>query len=618
MRASIQRPAESARTEGSGAVGSESPSEAPRSVSIALEAATRFGHRFENLAVHGAAPIQRKPRPHDDDMDQLPGAVPAALPAPAAPPAILAPALGGGGGAPGAGAVPAALPAPPPMLAPALGGVGGAPGAGAVAAALPAPPAMLAPALGGGGGAPGAGAVAAALPAPPAMLAPALGGGGGAPGAGAVPAALPAPLPMLAPALGGGGGAPGAGAVAAALPAPPAMLAPALGGGGAAPAAAGAVLAPAGPGGGGGGPPGAPAAAWAAPAGLPPLPPYAPPSLGTRAENFLAINSPGTQTGVIGGLGAVNSLVTPPAAVAPTSYTSAASGVTGPAGAGLNIASGGADLLATYQGLRNMGQEGGVRGFGRGIRDTFSPQPNETGAQAETRSTAKRLAVDATVNLADAASQGMQAGNAISAVGHAGTSILPAATGLASAGIGAGVQTIVAGRAGYRAYRAHQHKTQIDAVRAGPPMSANMTAAADHMSGQLAKRRKRNILGGIGAGIGALGGGALLAGLLGAGALFTPIGWGLAGAGALAALGLGAYKLYRHFQKKNAPAGQRLGEERALHARNLYQAASSPVHAPHPDRADALRILASHGITHAQATDPNKGEQLIRRKLEGW
>ena len=482
-----------------------------------MEAATRFGHRFENLAVGRAAPIQRKPGPHDDEADHLPGAVPAAHPA----------------------VPPAALPAP-------------------LAAAIPAP-----------------------IPAAPAVV-----------GA-AAPAALVGPPGGVA---GGGGALPAAAGG-------PAAAAPLVGGGGALPAAAGGPAAP-------------------APPGLPPLPPYAPPSGGTQAENFLAINSPGTQTGAIGGLAAANSLVSPPSGsgVAPTRYTDAASRITGPAGAGLNIAAGGADLLATYQGLRNMGQEGGIRGFRQGIGDTFSPEANETGAQAETRSTAKRLAVDATVNLSDAASQGMQAGNAISAATHAGTSMLPAATGIASAGIGAGVQTIVAGRAGYRAYRAHQHKAQIDAIRNDPAagLSANMTAAATHMSDQLAKRRKRNILGGIGAGIGALGGGALLAGLLGAGAMFTPVGWALAGAGALAALGLGAYKLYRHYKKKNAPAGERLGEQRTLHARNLYQAASSPALAPHPDRANALRILASHGITPAQASDSNKGEQLIRRKLEGW
>ena len=345
--------------------------------------------------------------------------------------------------------------------------------------------------------------------------------------------------------------------------------------------------------------------------------PYAPPSLSTQAANFMAINSPGTQTGAVGGLAGVNSLLAPPSqipGVTSSGYAGATGRYTTGAGAGLNMLAGGSDLLATAQGVNNMRQEGGIRGFFRGIRDTFSRRPNETGQQAETRSTAKRLAVDAPVNLADAASQGMQAGNAISSLTHAGTSILPAATGLASAGIGAGVQTIVAGRAGYRAYRAHQHKGQIDNLRAAGGMSPNMTAAADHMSQQLAKRRKRNILGGIGAGVGAVGGGMLLAGLLGVAAL-TPVGWALAGAGALAAAGLGAYKLYRHFKKKNAPAGQRLGEERGRHAANLHAAISDPMH---PDHGSATQILASHGVTRDQASDPNKGEQLIRRKLEGW
>lgn len=416
---------------------------------------------------------------------------------------------------------------------------------------------------------------------------------------------------------------PGAGAVVA-PPGAGAAVAPAVAGGAVAPPAAGAVVAPAGAGAGGGppaagaggGPPGA-GAVVAPPAAAPALPPYAPPSRATQLANFVAINSPGTQTGAVGGLAGVNSLLAPPTqipGVSSSRYAASAGPYTTGAGAGLNMLAGGSDLLATAQGVNNMRQEGGIRGFFRGIRDTFSRRANETGQQAETRSTAKRLAVDAPVNLADAASQGMQAGNAISSLTHAGTSILPAATGLATAGIGAGVQTIVAGRAGYRAYRAHGHKAQIDALRAAGGMSPNMTAAADHMSQQLAKRRKRNILGGLGAGLGAVGGGLLLGGLLGVAAL-TPIGWALAGAGALAAAGLGAYKLYRHYQKKNSPAGQRLGEQRALHARNLHHAASNPGHADH---AHALQILASHGVTQAQASDPHRGEQLIRRKLESW
>ena len=340
-------------------------------------------------------------------------------------------------------------------------------------------------------------------------------------------------------------------------------------------------------------------------------------SLESRTANFIGINSPGTQTGAVGGVSGVNSLLAPPSQiprVQSSGYSAATGKYTTGVGGGLNILAGGSDLLATAQGLNSMSKEGGIRGFFRGIRDTFSRRNNETGQQAETRSTAKRLAVDTPVNLADASSQGMQAGNAISSLTHAGTSILPAATGLATAGIGAGVQTIVAGRAGYRAFRAHKHKQEVDRLINAGGMSPNMTAAANHMSQQLAKRRKRNILGGIGAGVGAVGGGLLLGGLLGA-SMLTPIGWALAGASVLGAAGLGAYKLYRHFKKKNAPAGQRLGEERGRHAANLHAAVSDPMH---PDHAHALQILASHGVTRDQASDPQRGEQLIRRKLEGW
>jgi hypothetical protein len=283
----------------------------------------------------------------------------------------------------------------------------------------------------------------------------------------------------------------------------------------------------------------------------------------------------------------------------------------------------GSDLVSSAQGINNMRQEGGVGGFFRGIRDTFTrkfsrnQRQTETGTQAETRSTAKRLAVDLPVNLADASSQGMQAANAISSLTHAGTSILPAATGLASAGIGAGVQGIVAGRAAWRMGRAWHHKRAIDQVRKNfgqrGDVHQEMRDAADHMSKQLGKRRKRNIIGGLGAAAGAAGGGLLLAGLLGGAAMLTPIGWALAGAGALTAAGLGAYKLYRHFKKKRE---NRLGTARQTHADNLHRAVTQPENEQH--KADALAILKSHGVTEAQASDPDKGQQLVRRKLEGW
>ncbi len=342
--------------------------------------------------------------------------------------------------------------------------------------------------------------------------------------------------------------------------------------------------------------------------------------------NFVAINSPGTQTGAVGGLAGVNSLLSPPSqlpGVTGSRYSAMTGKATTGIGAGLNMLSGASDLVATGQSLNSMRQEGGVGGFFRGMWDTISrpfsrnKQQNETGKQAETRSTAKRLAVDLPVNLADASSQGMQAANAISSLTHAGTSILPSVTGVASAGIGAGVQGVVAGRAAWRMGRAWHHKRAVDRVRQGfgrrNDVHPEMSAAANHMSTQLNKRRGRNIIGGLGAAAGAAGGGLLLAGLLGGAAMLTPIGWALAGAGALTAAGLGAYKLYRHFKKKKE---NRLGTERQTHADNLHRAVTNPIDVQH--RLDALAILKSHGVTESQARDPDKGQQLIRRKLEGW
>ena len=345
-------------------------------------------------------------------------------------------------------------------------------------------------------------------------------------------------------------------------------------------------------------------------------------SLDSNAANFVSINSPGTQTGVVGGASGVNSFLSPPSQIkSSASFTAKTGPYTGGIGAGLNMLGGVSDLVATGQGLNNMSKEGGIRGFGRGLWDTLSKpfsrrkQKKETGTQAETRSTAKRLAVDLPVNLADASSQGMQGANAISSLVHGGTSVLSPVLGVASAGIGTGVQGIVAGRAAWRMGRAWHHKRKIDKLRTSQryqEMSKKNQDAADYMSDQLGKRRTRNLIGGLGATAGAVGGGLLLGGLLGGAALLTPIGWGLVGAGALVAAGLGIHKLYKHFKKKGEGT---LGTERDTHANNLHRAV---VGDNDQDRRDALKILKSHGITKAQARDPVKGKQLIKRKLEGW
>lgn len=345
-------------------------------------------------------------------------------------------------------------------------------------------------------------------------------------------------------------------------------------------------------------------------------------SLDSNAANFVSINSPGTQTGVVGGASGVNSFLSPPSQIkSSASFTAKTGPYTGGIGAGLNMLGGVSDLVATGQGLNNMSKEGGIRGFGRGLWDTLSKpfsrrkQKKETGTQAETRSTAKRLAVDLPVNLADASSQGMQGANAISSLVHGGTSVLSPVLGVASAGIGTGVQGIVAGRAAWRMGRAWHHKRKIDKLRTSQryqEMSKKNQDAADYMSDQLGKRRTRNLIGGLGATAGAVGGGLLLGGLLGGAALLTPIGWGLVGAGALVAAGLGIHKLYKHYTKKKAGT---LGSERDTHADNLHRAVRGD---NEQNRRDALKILKSHGITKAQARDPVKGKQLIKRKLEGW
>jgi outer membrane lipoprotein SlyB len=125
------------------------------------------------------------------------------------------------------------------------------------------------------------------------------------------------------------------------------------------------------------------------------------------------------------------------------------------------------------------------------------------------------------------------------------------------------------------------------------------------------KRKKRNLIGAAGATMGAVGGGLLLGGLLGA-SMLTPIGWGLAAAGGLVAAGLGIHKLYRWHQKRKA--GQ-LGVERDKHARTLHKAINAPDN--DQEHREAVKLLRARGISREQATGP-EGLDLLKRKAESW
>jgi outer membrane lipoprotein SlyB len=173
----------------------------------------------------------------------------------------------------------------------------------------------------------------------------------------------------------------------------------------------------------------------------------------------------------------------------------------------------------------------------------------------------------------------------------------------------------VAGRSLYRGYRAGKHESNVNELLEKNDSdeglsSPAMKEAAEHHAAQMNKRKKRSLIGAAGATLGAVGGGLLLGGLLGA-SMLTPIGWGLAAAGGLVAAGMGIHKLYRWNKKRKA--GQ-LGVERDKHATALHTAANDPTHRDH---ADALKLLNARGITREQVMG-DEGKDLLKRKAEAW
>ena len=366
----------------------------------------------------------------------------------------------------------------------------------------------------------------------------------------------------------------------------------------------------------------------------PPAPPRRQPVTGQNVVDFATANTPGPITGVSGAAEALTSLVNPPTSNVPSGFANSgyanrlapASRALSGVSAGTNVLSGGADLLAIGADLRAMhrkgGAEGGWKRFWSGLkanfRNPFARSRDRSAEDAEKRSEAKRLVVNTATNAADLGAN--QVPSAISSIASATGHAAPAVLGTVASGASMGINAVVAGRSLWRGGRAWKHESNVNEMLRNDrqldeddpqKLSGAMRAAAEHQAAQMNKRKKRSLIGAAGATLGAVGGGLLLGGLLGA-SMLTPIGWGLAAAGGLVAAGLGAHKLYRWHQKRKA--GQ-LGVERERHAQTLHKAINNPDTAE--EHEQGKKLLAARGITPEQATGP-EGIDFLKRKAEAW
>jgi hypothetical protein len=341
------------------------------------------------------------------------------------------------------------------------------------------------------------------------------------------------------------------------------------------------------------------------------------PITGQNVADFLTANTPGPITGVSGFSSASSSLLNPPTANVPSGFANSSyvqklqplsRPMTG-VGTGASLFTGGMDLLSTGLEARQMHQRGWRRfwsGLKASIKKPFGYHEDRSGQEAEDRSASKRLVANSVQNLGDFGFN--QVPTAVSSITSlAGGTAAPILGTLAS-GAGMGINSLVAARSLYRGHRAAEHEGNLERLRG--IQDPGMQAVVDHQKGQMNRRKWRSRIGAFGATLGAVGGGLLLGGLLGA-SMLTPIGWALAAAGGLAAAGLGAYKFARWYQKRKAGT---LHTERERHARALHTAANDH---RNPGYADALRILNARGITPEQVTG-DEGLNLLKRKSESW
>lgn len=355
---------------------------------------------------------------------------------------------------------------------------------------------------------------------------------------------------------------------------------------------------------------------------------------GQNVHDFFTANTPGPITGLSGGTSAVASLLNPPTTNVRPGFANStyvqrlqplSTTMTG-VGAGASVFTGTMDTLATFTearqfhkrfGRRDEQGRSGLRRFWDGLVATVKrpfigrrARRLESSQHAEERSAAKRLLVNTATNVADLGLN--QVPTATNSIMSLAGSTAPTVLGPLAAGAGAGISSLVAARSLYRGHRAAKHEGRMESLLGGrnPLQNEEMRAVAEHQRSQMNRRKWRSRLGAAGATLGAVGGGLLLGGLLGA-SMLTPVGWALAAAGGLAALGLGAYKLYRWNKKRKAGT---LGVERNRHAESLHTAANDPNHEGH---AEARRILEARGIGLAQV-EGDLGLEFLKRKAEAW
>jgi hypothetical protein len=343
------------------------------------------------------------------------------------------------------------------------------------------------------------------------------------------------------------------------------------------------------------------------------------PVTGQHAVDFVTANTPGPLTGASGTTNALTSVFNPPTDNIPKGFDKygntfqAASKPLSGVSAATNMFTGGADLLSIGAEARDMHKKGGWSRFWSGLKANFRnpfKKPKDADARtAEARSATKRLLVNTTTNAADVGLN--QVPSAWSSVASITGQTAPHVLGPMASGASMGISSVVAARSLWRGGRAAMHEGRVNKlIKNDELQSPAMKEAAEHHSAQMKKRKTRSLIGAAGATMGAVGGGLLLGGLLGA-SMLTPIGWGLAAAGGLVAAGLGIHKLWRWHQKRKA--GQ-LGVERNKHAQALHTAINTP---NHPDRADAKKLLKARGISKEQVMGP-EGADFLKRKAESW
>ena len=325
---------------------------------------------------------------------------------------------------------------------------------------------------------------------------------------------------------------------------------------------------------------------------------------GQNALDFVTANTPGPITGASGLVSNAVSWAAGP--------SNSPTGMAANVGLGSNVATGLADVTGIVSDLHTAYSMGTDR-LGRGLRANARGHVDQSAAEAEDRSAVKRMGVNTLQNVADVGlNQGPTAANTVlTATGHAA----PAVLGTMAAGAGMGVNALVAARSAYRGYRAGTHESNLNTLLSGNQITdPAVRAAAEHHRDQMSSRKKKSWLGAAGATLGAVGGGLLLGGLLGA-SMLTPIGWGLAAAGGAVAAGLGLYKFGRWAYKK----WKGIGSTRDQHAQALHAAATSQANDPQSvaTRNQAHQVLAARGITPQQVQGP-EGVGLLKRKAESW